>query len=97
MARLLNAPKRASSSTPRRTTSPPDAATVQPHCRAWAGRGPLRLIAVGNLIDRKGIHDVIAALATLRKARRLHPGRDRQRRRGPGVHGGTACGHHRTI
>jgi glycosyltransferase involved in cell wall biosynthesis len=46
--------------------TPPDTAAVRALIDA-RGRdgGPLRLTAVGNLIDRKGMHDVIAALATL--------------------------------
>ena len=67
VTRLLDAPKPGVVVYPAADhIAPPDAATVQ-RLIAARGRdeGPLRLIAVGNLIDRKGIHDVIAALATL--------------------------------
>ncbi|MEZ4718134.1 MAG: glycosyltransferase family 4 protein [Caldilineaceae bacterium] len=67
VTRLLDAPKPGIVVYPAADhIAPPDAATVQ-RLIAARGRdeGPLRLIAVGNLIDRKGIHDVIAALATL--------------------------------
>ena len=67
VTRLLDAPKPGVVVYPAADhIAPPDAATVR---SLIAARGqeerPLCLIAVGNLIDRKGIHDVIAALATL--------------------------------